>query len=407
MSGPLPDDPPDFLSREALLQHYAEVRTRLRTGTARTNIVPLAVPRPARAAPPPAQAQAAAAVPVVVPSPLDPRHNLAQFCIGDSNRMAHAAALALIQRPETARAYTPLYLHSAAGLGKTHLLHAIAAQAGVSALYLTAEAFQSGYLAALAARQGDVYRDRLRAVDMLLIDDVQLIPAAMARLALGNALNSMVDAGKHVVLSANVPPDELEGYDSWQRSRISSGLVLEILPPEAELRHAILAQSCAARGAVHQVRPEVLSFIAGQPGLSGRDLEAVLNRVLLHAEMTGAPLALDDADAMLGTLLRAREPRRVRIDDILRVVAKHYSVTRADLMSQRRTATVVLPRQVAMYLAKTLTLRSLPEIGRRFGGRDHTTVLHAVRKIAGLVASDAALDAELRGLAADLREGGA
>ncbi len=409
MSGRLPDDPPEFNSAEALFRHYAELRVRTQAA-ARSNVVAMVArrPRPAPvAAAPLPSAPAAGAISIEYASPLDARHSFAQFCAGDSNRMAHAAALALVQRPETARAYSPLYLHSAPGLGKTHLLQAIAAQVGTGALYLTAERLACGCMLAVKERTIEAFRQTLYGADVLLIDDVQRIAAPLARDMLGSAINAMADAGKHVVLGASVPPDELEGFDVWQRSRLSAGLVLEILPPDPETRLAILAQGCAARGAVDRVRPEVLSLIAGRPGLSGRDLMAALTRVVAHAEITGAPLALDDAEALLGDLVRGRQPSPVRIDDILRLVARRYGVSRADLLSQRRTANVVKPRQIAMYLAKTLTLRSLPEIGRRFAGRDHTTVLHAVRKVAGMAESDAAFDAELRGMAGELREGGA
>ncbi|PZQ79304.1 MAG: chromosomal replication initiator protein DnaA [Ancylobacter novellus] len=407
MSGLLPDDPPEFHSAEALFQHYADLRARTQAA-ARSSVIAMTARRPRPApveAPPLAPAAPAGTASFSHAAPLDPRHSFAQFCAGDSNRMAHAAALALVQRPETARAYSPLYLHSRPGLGKTHLLQAIAGEAGSVALYLTAERLMYGCLLAAKERKIEAYHQALRAADVLLIDDVQQIAAPLARNTLGTVLNAMSDAGKHVVLGASVPPDELEGFDGWQRSRLSAGLVLEILPPEPETRLAILAQNCAARGAEGKASPEVLALIAGLPGLSGRDLEAALTRVVAHAEITGAPLGLADAEAMLGDLARGRRPEPVRLDDILRLITRHYGISRADLLSQRRTANLVRPRQIAMYLAKTLTLRSLPEIGRRFGGRDHTTVLHAVRKLTGLVESDAEIATEVRRLEIELREG--
>ncbi len=338
-------------------------------------------------------------------SPLDPRLSFENFVVGKSNSLAHAAARQVGEAKSGASpVYNPLYLHAAVGLGKTHLLQAVAsagAQHGRRTTYLTAERFMYGFVAALKAHSAIAFKDTLRTIDTLVIDDLQFLKGNNLQQEFCHTLNALLDGGRQVVVAADCPPAELEHLDERVRSRLAGGLVVELGPLEEDLRLEILKARYHTLAELHRgftVPAPVLEFLARSVAQSGRDLDGALNKLLAYNQLTGEPVTLEMAETAIKDLIRPCDPKRVRIDDILRVVAKHYNVSRADILSQRRTANVVKPRQVAMYLAKTLTLRSLPEIGRRFGGRDHTTVLHAVRKIDGLIAGDRVLADEIEAL---------
>ncbi|QFR31619.1 chromosomal replication initiator protein DnaA [Ancylobacter sp. TS-1] len=338
-------------------------------------------------------------------SPLDPRLNFATYRLGDSNRLAHAAALKVADAPAgSGPVFNPLYLHAAVGLGKTHLLQAIAASGATSGrrvVYLTAERFMYGFVAALKSQSSLAFKEQLRGIDTLVIDDLQFLQGKSVQQEFCHTLNALMDSGRQVVIAADRPPAELDALEERVRSRLAGGLVVEIAPLDEELKLEILAARVSTLAQQHpgfNVPADVLGFIARNCGQNGRDLDGALNRLLAHNQLTSRAITLEMAETAVRDLVRSSEPKRVRVDDILRIVAKHYNVSRADILSQRRTANVVKPRQIAMYLAKMLTLRSLPEIGRRFGGRDHTTVLHAVRKIDGLVGSDRALAEEVETL---------
>jgi len=213
-----------------------------------------------------------------------------------------------------------------------------------------------------------------------------------------HTLNALIDAGRQVVIAADRPPSDLESLDERVRSRLAGGLCVEMGSLDEALRIKILETRIAAARVTQptfEVPAPVVTFVARSIQTNGRDLDGAVNRLLAHVTLTGAPLTVETAETAIRDLVRTREPKRVKIEDIQKLVATHFNVSRADILSSRRTATVVRPRQIAMYLAKVLTLRSLPEIGRRFGGRDHTTVLHAVRKIEGLSNKDGQLNEEL------------
>jgi chromosomal replication initiator protein len=344
-------------------------------------------------------------------SPLDPRLTFETFVVGRSNTLAHAAAkqVAVARRGENVM-FNPLYVHAGVGLGKTHLLHAVtwAGNAGErKVLYLTAEKFMYGFVSALKTHTALAFKEALRGIDVLVIDDLQFLQGKNTQAEFCHTLNALIDAGRQVVIAADRPPTELENLDDRMRSRLAGGLVVEMGPLGDELRLEILKSRAAAACLHHpsfEVSEAILTFIAKSVTHSGRDLEGALNRLLAHNKLTGQPVTLELAEREVRDLIRPQEPKRVKIEDIQRIVARQYNVSRSDLLSSRRTANVVRPRQVAMYLAKTLTLRSLPEIGRRFGGRDHTTVLHAVRKIEGLVGNDTALADEIEMLKRQLQE---
>jgi chromosomal replication initiator protein len=355
------------------------------------------------------------AAPAAVPdanggSPLDPRLSFETFVVGRSNTLAHAACKQVaIARRADAVMFNPLFIHAGVGLGKTHLLQAVAVKINSggerTALYLTAERFMYGFASALRSQTALAFKDALRGIDVLVIDDLQFLQGKNSQSEFSHTLNSLLDAGRQVVVAADRPPTELESLDERIRSRLAGGLAVEIGPLGEELRLEILSARVNAARAHHpgfDVPTPVLTHIARTVTHNGRDLEGALNRLLAHSKLTSQPITLELAERELRDFVRPIEFKRVRIEEIQRVVARQYNVSRGDLLSSRRTANVVRPRQIAMYLAKTLTLRSLPEIGRRFGGRDHTTVLHAVRKIENLIGIDNGLAAEIEVLKGQL-----
>jgi chromosomal replication initiator protein len=348
-------------------------------------------------------------------SPLDNRYTFASFVVGAANRLAHAAALQVAESiaSDQSLRYNPLYIHARVGMGKTHLLHAVAWEVKArhpqaKVLYLTAERFMYSFAEALQTRDAPAFKEKLRTIDLLLIDDMEFLQGRTFQQEFCHTLNSLIDGGKQVVVAADCAPMLLESFDARMRSRLSGGLVAELAPLDYDLRLKILqrrASEKAAQSPAFQVPPEVLECLAQQLTENGRELEGAITRLHAGFQLTGQPVTLDAAESIVGDLVRSKEPRRVKIDDILRVVAKHYGVQRGDLLSSRRNQSIVRPRQIGMYLAKSLTSRSLPEIGRRFGGRDHTTVLHAIRKIDGLKQQDSTLREEIDVLTRMLKDG--
>jgi chromosomal replication initiator protein len=345
-------------------------------------------------------------------SPLDARLTFESFVVGRSNTLAQAAAkqVAAARRGDPVM-FNPLYIHAGVGLGKTHLLQAITWSGNAAGerkvLYLTAEKFMYGFVSALRTQTALAFKEALRGIGVLVIDDLQFLQGKSTQAEFCHTLNALIDAGRQVVIASDRPPSELESLDDRVRSRLAGGLVVEMGALGEELRFEILKSRVMASRSHHpsfDVPPPVLAYIAKTVTHNGRDLEGALNRLLAHNKLTGQSVTLEMAEREVRDLIRPQEPKRVKIEDIQRVVARQYNVSRSDLLSSRRTANVVRPRQVAMYLAKTLTLRSLPEIGRRFGGRDHTTVLHAVRKIEGLVGNDMSLAEEIEILKRQLQE---
>jgi chromosomal replication initiator protein len=338
-------------------------------------------------------------------SPLDQRYSFDAFVEGRSNSFALAAARkAADQRPGEPVGFNPLYVHAPVGLGKTHLLQAIAHQAralGRRVVYLTAEHFMYRFVAALKSQSAIAFKEHLRAIDLLLIDDLQFLQGKQIQQEFCHTLNSLIDNARQVVIAADRLPIELEALDERVKSRLAGGLLVDIGEPDYDMRRKILTSRVAAAAKNYpslSLSEAVIDYVAQNVTASGRDLDGAVNRLVQQNQLTGEAISVEMAEMALRDLLRAREPKRVRIEDIQRVVSKYYNVSKADLLSARRTRTVVRPRQIAMYLSKQLTPRSLPEIGRRFGNRDHTTVLHAVRKIEEMVNADRALFDELESL---------
>ncbi len=332
---------------------------------------------------------------------LDRRMTFQSFIVGKSNALAFAAAERISAAPAGATPYNPLYLHAGVGLGKTHLIQAIAQDArqhGKRVAYFTADRFMYGFVAALKSQTALAFKEKLRGIDLLIVDDVQFIQGRSIQQEFGHTINALIDAGKQIVVAADRLPGDLEALDERIRSRLAGGLVVEIGELDEVLRTKILTSRLDALKGAHpnfHVNPDVIAYVAKVVATNGRDLDGAANRILAHATLTGATVTMETAEAAIRDLVRTREPRRVKIEDIQKLVATRYNVSRADILSERRTAAVVKPRQIAMYLAKALTPRSLPEIGRRFGGRDHTTVLHAVRKIEKAIGEDRLLHDEV------------
>jgi chromosomal replication initiator protein len=337
-------------------------------------------------------------------SPLDNRFTFETFCEGAANRVAYAAARAVAETPPGQPSqFNPLYIHASVGRGKTHLLHATTRAArrtdpGRKVVYLTAEHFMFRFVAALRNQSAIPFKESLRAIDLLLIDDMQFLQGKSVQQEFCHMLNALIDGARQVVVAADRPPADLESLDERVRSRLKGGVAFEIGAPDVDLRRRILAARHEQAKLQHRgldIPEPILEYVAQSVVSNGRDLEGALNRLVAQWQFTSHPVTIHSAEITLRDLIGTREPRRVRIEDIQRVVARHYNVSKADLLSSRRTRTIVRPRQIAMYLAKVLTPRSLPEIGRRFGGRDHTTVLHAVRKIEGMIEGDKTLAEEI------------
>ena len=337
-------------------------------------------------------------------SPLDPRLTFESFCEGRSNDVACRAARAVAAAPEgSAPLYNPLYIHAGVGLGKTHLLQAIAHQARIAdprrrVLYLTVERFAFQFISALREKSALDFKEKLRSIDILLIDDMQFLTGRTVQQEFCHMLNALLDSARQIVVAADRPPAGLEGVDERVRSRLKGGVVVGLSAPDLAMRRHILdtrLKSARDRNPSLDISEPVLDYVARTVSTNGRDLDGALNRLICRADFSDGPITMDIAEFAIADLVGAREPRRIRIEDIQKVVARHYNVSKHDLLSARRTRTIVRPRQIAMYLAKTMTPRSFPEIGKRFGGRDHTTVLHAVRKIEEMVSADQTLAQEI------------
>ncbi|WP_022728429.1 chromosomal replication initiator protein DnaA [Fodinicurvata sediminis] len=324
-----------------------------------------------------------------ISAPLDPRFTFDNFVVGKPNELAYAAAQRVAEADGVP--FNPLFLYGGVGLGKTHLMHAIAWHIRTRApskrvIYLSAEKFMYQFVRALRTKDTMAFKEQFRSVDVLMIDDVQFIGGREAtQEEFFHTFNTLVDNNRQLIISADKSPSDLEGVEERMRSRLGWGLVADIHPTTYELRLGILQSKAEQLNA--PIPPKVLEFLAHKISSNVRELEGALNRIAAHATLVGRPVTLETTQELLQDLLRASD-RRVTIEEIQKRVAEHYNVRVSDMSSARRARAVARPRQVAMYLAKQMTARSLPEIGRKFGGRDHTTVMHAVRKVEELKATD-------------------
>jgi chromosomal replication initiator protein len=317
-----------------------------------------------------------------ISGPLDVRFKFDQFVVGKPNEFAYAAARRVADASSVF--FNPLFLYGGVGLGKTHLMNAIAWEIlerdpSRTVMYLSAETFMYRFVRALREKNTVDFKEQFRSVDVLMIDDVQFIGGRDAtQEEFFHTFNALVDQGRQIILSADKSPSDLEGVEERLKSRLNCGLVADIHATTYELRLAIL-ETKAERMEIAAPR-QILEFLAHKITSNVRELEGALNRVVAHTQLVGRDLTLETTQEVLHDLLRANN-RRVTIEEIQKRVAEHFNVRISDMHSARRARSVARPRQVAMYLSKQLTSRSLPEIGRKFGGRDHTTVMHAVKKV--------------------------
>ncbi len=333
-----------------------------------------------------------------ISAPLDSRYSFENFVVGKPNEFAYAAARRVAEAPSVP--FNPLFLYGGVGLGKTHLMHAIAWHISQqdpdrTVIYLSAEKFMYRFIRALKEQNTVDFKEMFRNVDVLMIDDVQFIGGKGAtQEEFFHTFNALVDQGRQIVISADKSPSDLEGMEERLQSRLNCGLVADIHATTYELRLGIL-ESKAEQLKV-DVPQKMMEFLAHKITSNVRELEGALNRVVAHAQLVGREITLETTQEVLHDLLRAND-RRVTIEEIQKRVASHFNIRISDMHSARRARSVARPRQVAMYLAKQLTSRSLPEIGRKFGGRDHTTVMHAVKKVEELRECDSSFaeDVEL------------
>ncbi len=368
----------------------------LRVAAARA---PRAEPAEAAPAPEPALAENLAQAPAPQPAappgndwvaPLDPRYTFDTFVVGKPNEFAHACARRVAEAPAMA-GFNPLFLYGGVGLGKTHLMHAIAwslreQNPHLPVAYMSAEKFMYRFIAALRSHNTTEFKTQLRSVQVLMVDDLQfLIGKDNTQEEFFHTFNALIDGGKQIILSADKAPTDLSGIEDRLRTRLSAGIVADLHATTYELRLSILQAKASDAGVA--IPPVVQELLARKIASNVRDLEGALNRLVAHAKLFGRPITLDTAPEVLADILRSHD-RRISIDDIQRKVAEHFNIKLSEMSSERRARAVARPRQVAMYLCKQLTQRSLPEIGKRFGDRDHTTVLHAVNKVTALMAED-------------------
>ena len=323
---------------------------------------------------------------------LDPRYTFANFVVGKPNELAFAVARRTAESEKVA--FNPLFLYGGVGLGKTHLMHAIAwhireQTPSRKVMYLSAEKFMYRFVRALRFRDTMSFKEQFRSVDVLMIDDVQFISGKdSTQEEFFHTFNALVEDGRQVIISADKSPTDLEGMEERLRSRLGWGMVADIHPADYELRLGIL-QAKAERAHI-QIPDKVLEFLAHKIVSNVRELEGALNRIMAHAMLVGREITIESTADLLADLLRASS-RQISVDSIQKQVAAHYGIRVSEMFSARRARNIARPRQVAMYLTKNLTSLSYPEIGRQFGGRDHTTVMHAVKTIETLTVSDSRL----------------
>jgi chromosomal replication initiator protein len=376
---------PNDFTREWIEGRFAElIRAAIKDATGGERRLSFVVqPAASVAAPPPAPRQDG--------GPINPKYTFDSFVIGSSNRFAHAAALAIAEAP--AQAYNPLFIYGHTGLGKTHLLHAIANYIGqhssdMSVRYVTSETFMNDFINSLRDKRIEGFKQRYRAYDVLLIDDVQFFEhKERIQEEFFHTFNSLHEAGRQIVMSSDRPPRDIHTLEDRLRSRFEWGLITDIQPPDLETRIAILRRK-VKYDAIDVGDPEVLTFIANRVSTNIRELEGALTRVVAFASLTGRLMDVELAQDVLRDVFPQGEPAVVSIERIQELVCDRFSVSLGELTGDRRSQNIVYPRQVAMYLSRELTDSSLPKIGKEFGGRDHTTVIHATTKIARLIRED-------------------
>ena len=385
--------PTDFIGKwvvqnfsDPILRHVSKAGQPVNRLVCAANPAPAAAPR----------------APLRSESPLDKRFTFESFVVGKSNEMAHAAARRVASGDSVS--FNPLFLHGGVGLGKTHLMQAIAWELAerhpeIRVMFLSAEQFMYRFVQALREKNTMDFKHIFRSVDILLVDDVQFIAGKEStQEEFFHTFNALVDQNKQIVISADRAPGEIKGLEERIKSRLQCGLVVDLHPTDYELRLGILQQKAEFYHTQYRdlkIAPGVLEFLAHRISTNVRVLEGALTRLFAFASLVGREITLDLTQDCLADILRASD-RKVTIEEIQRKVAEHYNIRLSDMIGPKRVRTIARPRQIAMYLAKQLTSRSLPDIGRRFGGRDHTTIMHGVRKIEELMTADSQLSDDLQ-----------
>jgi len=386
---------PNDFTRNWIEGHFLElIAAAVREVTGAGRLIELQVDTRA----PAAETSAGVAAPVqrLIPSRpesggFNAKYTFDSFVIGSSNRFAHAAALAVAEAP--AQAYNPLFIYGSTGLGKTHLLQAIAQyvsehSAELSVRYVTSETFMNDFINSLRDKRIEGFKQRYRTYDVLLIDDVQFFEhKERIQEEFFHTFNSLYEAGSQIVMSSDRPPRDIATLEERLRSRFEWGLITDIQPPDLETRIAILRRKVRTDG-INVPDPEVLTFIAGRVSTNIRELEGALTRVVAFSSLTGRAMSVELAQDVLRDVFPQGEAAEVSIRRIQELVSERFSLSLDELCGDKRSQNIVYPRQVAMYLSRELTDSSLPKIGREFGGRDHTTVIHATSKIARLIRED-------------------
>ena len=327
-----------------------------------------------------------------ISAPLDPQFTFDNFIVGKPNELAYAAAQRVAQSEVVS--FNPLFLYGGVGLGKTHLMHAVAwnikkRNPKKNVVYLTAEKFMYQFIKALRFKNIMSFKEQFRSVDVLMIDDVQfIIGKDNTQEEFFHTFNTLIDKKRQIIISADKSPADLEGLEDRLKSRLGWGLVADIHPLTYELRLGIIQAKAEQKSM--KLTKDVLEFLADKITNNVREMEGALNRLAVHASLQDSDITVDLVKDVLKDLLRTNS-RKITIDEIQKKVVEHYNIKLSDMHSPRRSRSVARPRQVAMYLAKSITTRSLPEIGRKFGGRDHTTVIHAIKTIEEIMVNDPSL----------------
>jgi chromosomal replication initiator protein len=385
---------PNDFTREWIEGHYVGLlRAIVQDATGRERRIQITV-HDGRHSTPPAGLDPLAPVVERAPraeGPLNSKYTFDSFVIGSSNRFAHAAALAVAEAP--AQAYNPLFIYGGTGLGKTHLMQAIAQYVAehtgqLTARYVTSETFMNDFINSLRDKRIEGFKHRYRNYDLLLVDDIQFFEGKeRIQEEFFHTFNSLYETGAQIVLSSDRPPRDIATLEERLRSRFEWGLITDIQPPDLETREAILRKKVKSDGI--EVRDEqLLTFIAGRVSTNIRELEGALTRVVAFSSLTGRPMTVDLAQDVLKDVFPQGEPAQVSIRRIQETVGDRFGLSMDELCGDKRSQNIVYPRQVAMYLSRELTDSSLPKIGKEFGGRDHTTVIHATSKIARLIRED-------------------
>ncbi|MDQ0201027.1 chromosomal replication initiator protein DnaA [Neobacillus ginsengisoli] len=331
---------------------------------------------------------------------LNPKYVFDTFVIGSGNRFAHAASLAVAEAP--AKAYNPLFIYGGVGLGKTHLMHAIGHYVldhnpNAKVVYLSSEKFTNEFINSIRDNKAENFRNKYRNVDVLLIDDIQFLAGKEStQEEFFHTFNALHEESKQIIISSDRPPREIPTLEDRLRSRFEWGLITDITPPDLETRIAILRKKAKAEGL--DIPNEVMLYIANQIDSNIRELEGALIRVVAYSSLINKDINADLAAEALKDIIPSSKPKVITIHEIQKVVGEHFSIKLEDFKAKKRTKSVAFPRQIAMYLSRELTDYSLPKIGEEFGGRDHTTVIHAHEKISKLLATDSQLQKQLKEL---------